>query len=62
MAGQKGATRWASQLSFVGCRVDKLIFPPLKTQKDKPIKDLNDLMNIKADDYETLNPKYEIMP
>jgi DNA primase len=62
MAGQKGATRWASQLSSVGCRVDKLIFPPLKTQKDKPIKDLNDLMNIKADDYETLNPKYEIMP
>lgn len=61
-AGQKGAIRWASQLSAVGCRVDKLTLPPLKTKKEKPIKDLNDLMNINPDDYEILNPKYEIMP
>lgn len=61
-AGQKGGMTWASQLSAVGCRVDKLNFPPLKTQNEKPIKDLNDLMNINPDDYEILNPKYEIMP
>lgn len=61
-AGQKGGMRWASQLSAAACRVDKLNFPALKTQKEKPIKDLNDLMNINPDDYETLNPKYEIMP
>ena len=61
-AGQKAGARWASQLKAVGSLVDKLVFPPLRTTNETPIKDLNDLLNIHPDDYETLNPHYKIMP
>lgn len=51
-AGQQAAARWESQLHAAGAAAHCFSLADLRQADGKPVKDLNDLSNVHADDFE----------
>jgi hypothetical protein len=51
-AGMPAAQRWEAQLQAAGVAVDVFNLAGLRTVSGAPVKDLNDLAKIDADDFE----------
>jgi hypothetical protein len=61
-AGEDAMNRWATQLAAVGADVDAFNFAGLHTMDGAPVKDLNDLARIDADDFETHRCLWSLFP
>jgi hypothetical protein len=61
-AGEDAMHRWAKQLADAGADVDAFNFAGLRTTDGSPVKDLNDLARIGADDFETHRCLWNLFP
>ena len=61
-AGRGAVERWAAQLESIGADVDAFSFAGLHQVDGKPVKDLNDLTSIHADDFEAERILWGMMP
>ena len=61
-AGRDAAERWARQLESVGADVDAFDFAGLCKTDGLPVKDLNDLAAVHADDFEAERTLWRILP
>jgi len=58
--GEDAADRWAQQLAEAGADVDAFRFDGLRCLDGQPVKDLNDLAAIYADDFEAHRCLWEL--
>jgi hypothetical protein len=61
-AGRGAVERWAAQLKSIGADVDAFSFAGLHQVDGKPVKDLNDLTSIHADDFEAERILWGMLP
>lgn len=61
-AGRGAVERWAAQLESIGADVDAFSFAGLHQVDGKPVKDLNDLTSIHADDFEAERILWGMLP
>ena len=61
-AGRAAVELWAGQLEPVGADVDAFTFAGLRQVDGQPVKDLNDLTSIHADDFEAERILWGVMP
>jgi hypothetical protein len=61
-AGRDAVERWAAQLKSIGADVDAFSFAGLHQVDCKPVKDLNDLTSIHADDFEAERILWGMLP
>ena len=60
--GEDAVNRWAKQLADAGAEVDAFCFDGLRRVDGAPVKDLNDLAAIQADDFETHRCLWNLFP
>ncbi len=61
-AGKDAVSRWAGQLTKAGATVDAFRFDGLRRKDESAVKDLNDLTDIHADDFEDHRITWSILP
>jgi len=61
-AGRGAVEHWAGQLASVGADVDAITFAGFQQVDGKPVKDLNDVTSINADDFESERILWRVLP
>ena len=61
-AGQEAARRWTKQLESVGATVDCFSLDGITGTNGQPVKDINDLASLDADNFESDHDLWSIFP
>ena len=61
-AGHRAARVWAEQLAKIGVIADGFDFTGLRTSAGEAVKDLNDFLDLSADDHHTHPEFWRVLP